>query len=268
MTDLAGYVADIGLPLVFANVLLQQLGLPIPATPTLVVAGSLAARGELSLPALYAAALAAVLIADSIWFRLGRRHGRRVLDLVCRVSLSPDSCVRQTEQIFARWGLRSIALAKFVPGFSMLAPPLAGAMRARPAAFLLYDAIAGLLWSSLGIVAGLVFADEVDRALALLTDLGARAALVLVALLAGFVAWKWWHRRRFHRALRMARISVEELSALIDAGRAPIVVDVRSDLARSLDPRRVPGAIACDPSDLDRHLDGLSRASDIVLYCS
>src|SRR6266545_2267362 len=255
MSDLSVYVAELGLPLVFANVLLQQLGLPIPAIPTLVIAGSLAADGKFALLALYATALAAAIVADSVWCQLGRRHGRRVLSLVCQVSLSPESCVRKTERIFQRWGLRSIAMAKFVPGFSMVAPPLAGAMRAGLAPFLLYDCVAGLLWSSVGIGAGLIFHHQVDRVLDFLAGLGARAVVVLVA----FIASKWWQRRRFFRALRMARISVEELDLLFRAGQSPVVLDVRSAIERGLEPRRIPGAIALDLAELDRQVDGLSR---------
>jgi membrane protein DedA with SNARE-associated domain len=268
MSDLSAYVAELGLPLVFANVLLQQLGLPIPALPTLVVAGSLAADGKFSLLALYATALAAVLVADSIWYQLGRRHGRRVLRLVCQVSLSPESCVRRTEQIFQRWGLRSIAMAKFVPGFSMVAPPLAGAMRAGVAPFLFYDCVAGLLWSSVGIGAGLVFHHEVDSVLAFLAGLGVRALVGLLVLLSAFVAWKWWQRRRFFRALRMARISVEELDRLLRTGQPPVVLDVRSALERGLEPRRIPGAIALELPDLDGPVAGLSREREVVLYCT
>jgi len=268
VSDLSAYIVQFGLPLVFVNVLLQQFGLPIPAQPTLVVAGSLAARGEFSLSGLYAVVLAAVLTADSTWYELGRRHGSRVLRLVCRISLSPDSCVRQTEQIFARWGLRSIAVAKFVPGFSMLAPPLAGAMRARVGAFLLYDAIAGLLWSSLGIGAGLVFHHQVDHILAVLADLGARALVALLALVAILIAAKWWQRRRFFRILRMARISVAELARLSRDGRSPVILDVRTDLAMTGDPRRIPGARAFAVADLDRHIADLPRDREIVLYCT
>ncbi len=136
--NLVSVVAERGLLLVFANVLLQQLGVPVPAEPTLVVAGSLAARGLLPLPQLVGSTWLAVLIADSTWYWMGRRYGNQVLRVVCRLALSPDSCVRSTEQSFARWGLKSLAVAKFIPGFSMVAPPMAGAMRVRWSTFLLF----------------------------------------------------------------------------------------------------------------------------------
>jgi hypothetical protein len=191
-----------------------------------------------------------------------------VLALVCRISLSPDSCVRQTEQIFARWGMKSIAVAKFVPGFSLLAPPLAGAMRASAPAFLVYDCVAGLLWSSLGIGAGLLFHREVDRILDLVTDFGVRALVGVAALLVAFAVWKWWQRRQFFHVLRMARISVAELAGLLDAGTPPLIFDVRSGLDRTGEPRRIPGAVALDTADLDRMLADLPRDREIVLYCT
>src|ERR1700741_5035890 len=127
MVDLVARIAQYGIPFVFVNVLLEQLGIPIPAIPTLVVAGALAADGKLSPWALAGAAFGATLMADTFWFLMGRKHGTLILKLVCKVSLSPDTCVRQTESFFERWGLRSLVIAKYIPGFSMVAPPLTGA---------------------------------------------------------------------------------------------------------------------------------------------
>jgi membrane protein DedA with SNARE-associated domain/rhodanese-related sulfurtransferase len=266
--NLVSVIAEQGLLLVFANVLLQQLGVPIPAEPTLVVAGSLAARGLLPLPSLVGVTWLAVLIADSTWYWLGRRYGNQVLRVVCRLALSPDSCVRNTEQTFSRWGLKSLAVAKFIPGFSMVAPPMAGAMRVRWSSFLLFDLLAAVLWSSVGIGAGLIFYRQVDRVLAALAGLGGRAPVVGVILLAAFVGWKWIQRRRFYRSLRMARISVSELKRLIDAGASPVVFDVRTATARERDPQRIPGAIAFDPSQVDAVVPELPDEREVILYCN
>jgi membrane protein DedA with SNARE-associated domain/rhodanese-related sulfurtransferase len=266
--NLVSVIAEQGLLLVFANVLLQQLGVPIPAEPTLVVAGSLAARGLLPLPSLVGVTWLAVLIADSTWYWLGRRYGNQVLRVVCRLALSPDSCVRNTEQTFSRWGLKSLAVAKFIPGFSMVAPPMAGAMRVRWSSFLLFDLLAAVLWSSVGIGAGLIFYRQVDRVLAALAGLGGRAPVVGVILLAAFVGWKWIQRRRFYRSLRMARISVSELKRLIDAGVSPVVFDVRTATARERDPQRIPGAIAFDPSQVDAVVPELPDEREVILYCN
>src|SRR5438477_11835425 len=96
-----------GLALIFANVLLEQLGVPLPAIPTLIVAGALAVDGTLSAPAVFGVAFAASMIGDCAWYVAGRQYGRRVMTTLCRISLSPDSCVRQTENHFERWGGRS-----------------------------------------------------------------------------------------------------------------------------------------------------------------
>ena len=145
MTRLVQLLVKHGVPLVWANVFLEQLGVPVPALPTLIVAGALSRDNRMSSTHVLIAAVIASVAADWIWFALGRRYGFRILRLICRISLSPDSCVRDTESRFERWGLKSLLIAKFVPGFSTVAPPLAGAARRSTAAFLLYDGIGTLL---------------------------------------------------------------------------------------------------------------------------
>ena len=137
MEHLVALIQHYGIAVVFLNVLLLQAGLPVPAYPTLIITGALATRGGAPVPELIAVSVVAALVADLGWYAAGRRFGSSVLKTICRVSLSPDSCVRQTESIFARWGARSLALAKFIPGFSTVAPPIAGAMRMRQSGFLL-----------------------------------------------------------------------------------------------------------------------------------
>ncbi len=268
MTTLVSLVVSYGLVLVFANVLAEQLGLPIPALPTLVVAGALAADGMLSAPLTLLAAVAASVLADFVWFELGRRQGHRILKTLCRISLSPDTCVRQTERHFERWGLPSLLVAKFIPGFSTVAPPLAGALRASPAAFLLFDAGGAVLWAGSGIAAGMLFHRAIDRALERLTSVGSGALVLLAAALVAFMALKWWRRRRFFEALRAARISVEELRRLMDEGKKPVVLDVRSGPALLADPRRVPGAEMFDVSEVDQRVKALPRDREIILYCT
>jgi len=137
--------SPIGLGFVFLNVLAQQLGLPVPVLPTLVVAGAVAASGKMSAAALYALAIAACVIADSAWYTAGRRYGGRVMSLLCRVSLSPDSCVSRTQNAFERWGAKALLIAKFVPGLALIAPPLAGATRMQFGRFIAFSAVgAGL----------------------------------------------------------------------------------------------------------------------------
>ena len=257
-----------GLLLIFANVLLQQLGVPIPSEPTLIVAGSWAARGLLPLPRLVGATWLAVLVADSIWCWMGRRYGDKALRAVCRLALSPDSCVRTTEQIFSRWGLKSLTVAKFIPGFPMVAPALAGAMGTKWSRFLVFDLVAAALWSSMPIGAGLIFYRQVDQIIAALARLGQWAGIIVGIVLAAFVGWKWVQRRRFYRSLRMARISIGELKRLIDTGANPVLYDVRTGASRQRDPQRIPGAIAFDLSQVDAVVAELSGEREVILYCN
>lgn len=268
MSALVGLIAAYGLALVFVNVLAEQLGLPIPALPTLVVAGALAAEGKFSAPLTLLAAVGASVIADLIWYELGRRQGSRILKTLCRVSLSPDTCVRQTETYFERWGLPSLLVAKFIPGFSTVAPPMAGAIRSSRAAFLLFDTGGAALWAGSGIAAGMLFHRAIDRALEKLASVGTWALVLLAGALAAFIAVKWWRRRRFFESLRAARISVEELRRLMDDGKGPIVFDVRSSSALKADPRRVPGAQMFVISEVDERVAALPRDREIILYCT
>jgi membrane protein DedA with SNARE-associated domain len=268
MQQLAQYVSRYGLSLIFVNVFFEQLGLPIPAVPVLIVAGALAVERDLSAPRVLLVALVASLLADAAWFLLGRRYGFRVLKTLCRVSLSPDSCVRQTTTIFERWGLPSLVVAKFVPGFSTVAPPLAGAIRARLLPFLLFDGAGALVWAGAGVGVGMVFHKAIDRGLEFLAGIGTRAVAVLAAALLLFIAFKWFQRRRFYRMLRMARISPEELHRLMDEGRDPIVLDVRTQGARLGDPRRIPGARLLELSDIPEKVGELPQDREIILYCT
>jgi membrane protein DedA with SNARE-associated domain len=268
MEHLNGLLADYGLPFIFVYVFLVQVGAPLPAVPVLMLAGALAMSGLLSLPAIVFVAIAASLAGDSIWYWLGRLYGTRVLRLLCRVSISPDSCVRQTEERFLRWGAPSLLFAKFIPGFSIIAPPLAGALGVRLPPFLIYSAVSGALWAAIAVGAGAALSEQIDWALAALDRMGVDAMILIGALTVLFIAFRWWERARFLKKLRMARISVTELNRLIEQGHGPVVVDVRSDGARSIDPRRIPGALTADIERLDEILKQLPVDRDIILYCS
>jgi membrane protein DedA with SNARE-associated domain/rhodanese-related sulfurtransferase len=261
-------IAEYGLAFVFANVLLEQLGLPIPAMPTLIVSGALAAEGGFSVAAVFGLAFVACMLGDAAWYLAGRLWGRRVMALLCRVSLSPDSCVRQTEFRFERWGRLTLVLSKFIPGLSTIAPPLSGAMRLGWPSFLLLNGLGVAIWAGAAIGAGMLFHAGIHQLIDRLEGLGTLALQAIGVLLAGYVALKWWERRRFYRMLRIARIGVQDLRSLIDRGARPVVVDVRSRVARETDPRYIPGALAMDIGEVDARLAELSPQSEIVFYCS
>jgi membrane protein DedA with SNARE-associated domain len=268
MEQIVEHLIRYGLLVVFANVFLEQIGAPIPALPTLVVAGALAARGRLDLVSLVTAALVASLLADTVWFFLGRWQGHRVLRTVCRLSLSPDSCVRGTEDLFERAGMRSLAYAKFIPGYSTIAPPLAGAMGKTLASFLFWDGLGSLLWLGSGVLIGHVFHHAVGEILEYLEALGYSALGLLIVILAAVILWKWWQRRRVRRLFDLARVSVAELKRLMDRGEDPVIVDVRNRAAHLHDPRRIPGARRMTIDEIDEKLGDLPRDREIILYCT
>ncbi|MBV8909973.1 MAG: DedA family protein/thiosulfate sulfurtransferase GlpE [Gammaproteobacteria bacterium] len=261
-------VAHFGLSLVFFNVLLEQLGLPVPAIPTLVVAGALAADGQLSLVGVGALALGGCLIGDSTWYIAGRVYGVRVMRLLCRISLTPDICVSRTQSSFERWGARALIVAKFVPGLGLIAPPLAGATRMSYLRFAANSVLGSALWVTAALLAGALLREQILLLLPWLASVGGTALGLLLLLLGVYVVFKWWERRRFYAALEMARISVADLHAQITGGKTPVIVDVRSATTQGIDLRRIPGALHVPLQEVARHMGELPLDSEIVLYCN
>lgn len=269
MNELIDLIARYGLAAVFCNALFEQIGLPIPALPIFVVAGAMAADGRLSAPAALGWAVLASLIADTVWFALGRRQGYRVLRTVCKISLSPDTCVKRMEWLYERLGLASLLFAKFVPGYSTVAPPLAGALGASFVAFLALDAGGALLWAGSAIGAGMIFHRAVDRVLALLEQLGDLGLGLIALAFAGFIVYRLIERRRFLQELRLARISVADLARLLEVeGERPVIFDVRTRGSVWLDARQIPGSLRVSFDEIEHALAELPRAREVVLYCT
>ena len=267
--EIIALMAQYGVLLVFLNVLVTQLGAPLPAVPTLVVAGSLAAAGgPLALAGTMAAVVAGCLLGDSFWYVAGRRYGAGVMRLLCRISLSPDSCVQRSELRFQRWRGQVLLVAKFVPGLSTVGSSLVGAMRLRWPAFMLFDGLGSLLWAALWTGLGYTFAASVDRVLSAVASAGTLAIQLLLALLVLYVLARWWQRRRLLHTLRMARITVDELHQAMRTERAPVVVDVRPEPSRQLDTRVVPGALLVDAQGIDRTVHDIPLDRELVLYCN
>jgi len=248
------------------NVLLQQLGLPIPSVPTMMVAGALAAAGRINGIATFALCVAASLLADVLWFWAGRRFGYPVLRFLCKVSLSPDTCVRETEGIFERWGFFSVILSKFVPGFSTVAPPIAGALKMPVGAFVVASIASAALWVGAAMGVGLVFSRQIDVALAWMTENAGLAASGVAMVVAAYIAMKAFQRWRLARHVNAARITIDELRDRLAQEPRPFLVDVGSRLAHQARPH-IPGARMLD-------LDAISRADDfptdqdIIVYCA
>jgi membrane protein DedA with SNARE-associated domain/rhodanese-related sulfurtransferase len=268
LQQLSSSVGQYGLIIVFINVLVEQIGLPVPAVPTLVIAGALAADGLLPPAPLFFCSLVACLMADCGWYFVGQSYGIRVLKLLCRISLEPDSCVSQTQTRFERWGINSLVIAKFIPGLAIIAPPLAGAMRIGWRRFIALSAAGAALWVGTAMAAGVLFRAQIAVLLQHLGEIGGVAALLVGGVLAMYIGFKWWERVRFFKSLRMARIDVAELYELMQAGAEPIIVDVRSATARALEPRWIPGALHVPLEEIAKHIKDLPRDRDIVLYCA
>jgi len=266
MRHLIALIEQYGLWIVFLNVLIEQAGVPVPAYPTLMVAGALLVHAGYSMPQVLAAAVAASLVADLAWFFAGARFGRPVLRTLCRISLSPDSCVRQTESIYARWGAPSLLVAKFVPGFSAVATALAGLVGTRWTVFALFDSLGALLWAGVAVAVGSIFSDAVRDILDVLEALGKAGLLVTLGAFGTVILLKLRQRQRFYRQLHMDRITVDELRAMLDDGRAPSVLDVRS-VASQRD-GRIPGATAVDSQNLRQAIAAIKPTGEVVVYCA
>jgi membrane protein DedA with SNARE-associated domain/rhodanese-related sulfurtransferase len=267
MSQLSLLIQQYGVLIVFGTVLLEQFGLPIPAFPVLVLAGAMAMEGGASWQLSLLAVLLACLICDYFWFSAGRYYGKRVLRLLCRISLSPDSCVNQTEDRFRRYGPKSLLVSKFVPGFNTIAAPMSGALGTPARVFLGFSSSGALLWGGAGLALGALFHDSVDRVLVALETMGGAALMVLGALLALFIAYKYVERRRHRAALAIPRIVVQELKALMEAGQDPLIIDARSVTAQELE-AAIPGALLyndCEPGQLMASID---KDRHIVVYCS
>lgn len=268
MENIGNLIAVHGLVLVFASVLLDQLGIPAPAIPALMVAGAFAADGRLSASQLFAVGVIATLIANCAWYFAGRHYGNRVIKTLCRVSLTPDTCVGKTQTLFERWGTSALLIANFLPGLSTVAPPLAGAIGVGWLRFLFFSTLGAFLWVGAGLGVGILFKEQIEQLLAMLERMGVVAVVVLVAVCVTYIGYKWWERHRFFSTLRMSRIGVDELYRLMDAGAVPVIVDVRSPTELALQPRRIPGAVHVPLHAIGQHARNLSRDREVVLYCT
>ena len=267
MQDLVSLIEQHGLLVIFLNVLLCESGLPVPAYPTLMTAAALATQSRYQIPAIILAGVGGSLMPDLALYWSGGRYGRRVLGLLCKVSLSPDVCVRQTETAFARLGPWSLLFSKFLPGLSSLSIAMAGITKLPLPTFLLLNGIGAVLYVSVPVVLGRIFQEQIAGLLATLARVGGWGVVIVLAALACYLLARWWRRRRFIRRLRMARITVAELRRLIDDGPRPLILDVRSKDARAQD-GIIPGALFAHPTEIDAVVLAYARDREIVVYCA
>ena len=268
MADTLQFLVKHGYVVLFVSVLAQQLGLPLPSTPFIIAAGALAHSGQLSFTAVLVIACSAALIADLVWFEIGRRRGARVLQFLCRISLEPDYCVRRTENSFARHGAQTLVIGKLVPGVSVLATPMAGVYGFSRGRFIFFDGLGILLWIGTFELLGYLFSDQLEDVVAYASRFGGLLVLLVAGGLLGYVAWKYLQRRRFLRSLRVARITPEQLKEQLDSGADLVIVDLRHAMEDETEPRTLPGAMRLPAEKLEERGEELPRGKTLVLYCS
>lgn len=267
MEDLVPLLLRHGPLLVFAVTLAARAGAPLPAAPLLLVAGGLCALGQLPLGVTVAASLLANMLGDLAWFVAGRRSGYRVLGMLCRISLSPDSCVRQSEDLFGRWGGLSLVAAKFVPGVSLIASPMAGALRMKWTRFLSWNLLAAFAWTAVFMGVGALFKSEINKALVLLADAGVKALLVLVVLVAVVAAFRWVRRRRAGVRKAGLLVSAQDVASELARGNPLVLLDLRGQLAREAT-GVVPGSVPAELGRVEHAVQGVPRDALIVTYCN
>jgi membrane protein DedA with SNARE-associated domain len=257
-----------GYSLLFAAVLAENLGLPVPSYALVLVGVALAKELGLSLGGIVLVSVIGALLGDGIWFALGRYRGRPILRTLCSISLNPDSCVSRTEDLFGRHGLKSLLVAKFLPGLNTIAPPLAGLLGTSVLRFTLFD-LGGIgIWAGSALALGMVFHSQVEWLLEWLSAFGRTGVLIVAVILAGWILLKWIERRRFYRLLERSRIAAPELKEWLDRGEDVVIVDLRSDFGYQADGVKVAGAIHIPPGEFMSRYHEIPPGRPVVMYCT
>lgn len=257
-----------GYLLLFGWVLVEQFGLPLPATPVLLAAGALSAEHALSFPLALAASVTATLVADSTWFLIGKRYGHHVLRLLCKMSLEPTVCVRRTQDSFGRRRAVTLMIAKFVPGLGLLAPPVAGQNGMAYGSFLVFDGIGATLWVGALLAGGRFFGDLLKRDPSMLNWVGRFSGALLVLGILVFFAGRVYRNRTSLKKLAAARLDPMELKRQLDTGEPVYIVDLRHPLELLPEPYTLPGALQISPESLAKRHHEIPRDRDIVLFCT
>jgi membrane protein DedA with SNARE-associated domain len=268
MDDLTRQLVDHGYLVLFVWVFLDQAGLPLPSAPLLVAAGAFAGFGRFDLALVLALTVAASIPGQLLLYEIGRRRGGRVLNAVCRVSLQPDSCVRRTEELFARHGGRSLLFARLVPALETVAPVLAGVFRMRLRYFLVFSIAGTAIWALLFAGLGYLFDAQLERVARVADSLGDGLLVLLLGGLVLYLAVNLVRRRRFLRELDVARIAPEELKQKLDAGERIEIIDLRHAMDFDGDPVVIPGATRIPVEEFDARHYEIPRDREIVLYCT
>ncbi len=254
--------------LVFGWVFLEQIGLPLPATPVLLAAGALSATEHMSFAAALAAGALACMVADTSWFLFGRRFGHVVLRILCKFSLEPTTCVRRTHESFGKRGAYTLLFAKFVPGLSVVAPPVAGQTGMSIGRFLIFDSAGSIVWVGALLLAGRLFGDMLHRDPTLLDWADRFGGILLLLGILGFLGYRVYRKQTYMKKLRTDRIEPEALKGMLDAGEPVYIVDLRHPLELVPDPFTLPGAHHLSPDSLAARSGEIPLDRDIILYCT
>jgi len=266
-------VSTWGGSIVFLNVLLTRLGVPIPAVPVLLFAGSAIAAGTLSFwPILFAAVLGA-LIGDGAWFAAGRMYGRKLIAALKRMSPAVDSKVARARSLFERFGVPLVAVSKFVPGLGLITPPLMGTTAVDPRIYAAWDLAGALAWATFWLLGGAAAERELHMLLDFVKARGGTVIDILLAVALTYLLYRLQQRRRERRRFANADAASPPASQATARGWRsivpPKVLDARplasADEAQQA-PRSIPGALTLDPHSPEQ-IDGALRAYDMVIYC-
>lgn len=259
--------------ILFAWVFIEQAGIPIPSVPVLLAAGTMSSAHRLHISLVLPVVLLACLLPDSMWFLLGRRYGSRIVNLLCKMSLEAASCVTRTQSSLQRRGATTMLFAKFVPGLSTMAAPIAGQAGVRLRVFVAYDLLGSLVWASAWLFGGRFLGQLIERSSRWFSVLVRYAVPVVLLMVAAVLIVRYVRRVKFLRELRGLRLEPGQLQAMLeDAGRerlpGPFIVDLRHPLDVQGDPVTLPGALLLGPSELRQRHEVIPRDRDVVLYCT
>ncbi len=268
MDEMLHFILRHGYAVLGVWVFSEQFGFPISSVPALLAAGALAGSGNMGLAGVIIIPILGSLLADTTWYEFGRYKGSRVLNWICRISLEPDSCVRNTENLFSRQGAKSLVVAKFVPGLSVAAPPLSGMLGMRIWRFLLFDGLGAAAYVGVFVGLGYIFSHQLEAVAQIALGLGVGLMVLLVGGLALYITWKYFQRQRFIRSLRVNRITPEELKMKIDAGMDITVVDLRHSMDFEALPETIPGSLYVPSEEFDKRYTEIPTDRELVLFCT
>ncbi|MBC8747416.1 MULTISPECIES: VTT domain-containing protein [Paraburkholderia] len=282
-------VSTWGSAIVFVNVLLTRLGVPIPAVPMLLFAGSAIAAGTLSFWPILGAAVLGALIGDGTWFAAGRLYGRKLLAWLGRLSPIVDTRLETARSLFERYGVPLVSISKFVPGLGLITPPLMGTTAVDIRIYALWELASVIAWAAFWLLGGAAVERELHMLRAFVEQRGGTLADMLLAVALVYLLYRlslrYHERRRFARAAsasatpmpaapthasptsaasrmlwrwrRSARMGRMAPSRVLDARPGAPLLDLR---------RQIPDALALDPHSPEQ-IDRALRTHDMVIYC-